>query len=239
MWWIIPVILLLLCFLLLCLRYNIIISYSKDFTLKVGIMFFSIPIYPFPSKKLNPNEYSVKRLKAKEKKNEKKKQKQKKKVEKKPAEQKPQPTTKEVIDQVMVYLRIIKTIIRYSVPPFGSHLTVTISKLNISIGGKDPSESAIAYGLISQGLSYIIGWLDHYTNVVVKKNSIKVYPDFFSEEFTSDIKIVISLRTWHFFSIAVRAMAGIIPELITNREKYFPNKSLNQNQEAHYGQQTE
>ncbi len=145
---------------------------------------------------------------------EKKKAKEEKKKQK--AENpKPKMTLGEITDMTGMILAIVKTVLG----KFFGHLRVKVARFKITLASGDPALTAIAYGAVTQTVSYIIALLHNSKNVrgLVREN-VDIRTDFLSETPQVDIKISFSLRVWHLFHVAFSALGKLL------RSKFIKNK---------------
>ena len=200
MWWLIPAIIgafVALIVIILFLKVNINIVYSDDLFSDVRILFFRYPLYPEPPEKIDPKDFSIKNLRKRKKQLH---NKQKEQPKMKPAHK--GKSAKEEVNKILDYLRALYLLLKYVASPLGKHLRVRISRLDIAIGGDDAADIAVTYGMVTQAISYVLGWVDHVTNLKVdRQNSINVRPDYVSTEIKADIKIVLVFRVWQIISL--------------------------------------
>ena len=209
MWWLILLIPLILLVLLLFLKVRLCLIYEDDFSVKVKVLIFNIPLFPQKKKKTKTRAYSKKAL-------QKKQDRLNKKAEKKKKKQKPEPPAdpaeeKSKSEKLKDILGLIKMVLENVMSPFGRYLKVEIIKMHITVGNDDPAKTAVMYGGICQAASYVIELLSNLTNVDVKrKNSIDIRPDFFEGKTTAKINITLGLRVWHALSLAIKFFMGYL-----------------------------
>jgi cation transport ATPase len=214
---------------LFSLRAVVTIAYSDDVSLTVRVLFIKIKILPKKDKRKKIHSMSRKKaekikkqLAAKEEKQRKKKQlKQEKKQEKKKQkekEPKPKKSLSEILDLIGLAVTLVKTVLKC----FFGHLRVDVARFRIKVATGDPATTAVAYGAVSQAVSYLLALLQNNKNVRgLKKADLDIGCDFIAESISADIELSFSMRVWHVFHIAFAALGS----LIKNRVKSAMKKS--------------
>lgn len=171
----------------------VIIYNSKDGLLfKVSVLTFNV--YRNDDKddipRVRVSDYKIGRINRKKKKLEKKKRKE---------ESKPE---SENINNVVKTIRLILSTF---FDRFAKFLTVRAVKLKIGVATGDAASTAILYGVVVQSVAYLLELIDNITNLKsLRYNDLNVYPDYTSESFTADIKIVLTLPVWCTLSLLIR-----------------------------------
>ncbi|MBQ7940063.1 MAG: DUF2953 domain-containing protein [Clostridia bacterium] len=200
--WILLGILLFLCALIL-LPVSIKIGYDTEVTLSLGAFGIYFPLYPKKKKKpklLSRKKYlrlrqkdeeraERKRLAAQDKAKKKQNAKAAKKAE---AEKKLPPSEMEDEPSVMkILLRIVAGVL----DTFFGKLRVKIARVHIVVGGPDAAKTAITYGIVSQGVAYLMELISCKTKMSREDNtSVSVVPDFLAKTTTADLLILFRLR---------------------------------------------
>ena len=74
-------------------------------------------------------------------------------------------------------------------------LNFKIVKIHASIGAENAAKTAMLHSIATQGVFYIIGFLDNHSNVDLSRSSdILITPDFISRKSWANVKLVIHLR---------------------------------------------
>lgn len=147
-----------------------------------GISSFSQKKY---LKKLKREEEKAKKRDAK-----KAKKKEKKELEKKKEKEEKKKSFSEKFDEVKNLLSVIvETAGKYS-----KKLRITISDLRITVGAPDASDVALRYGAISQGVAYLLEFLDTKTTLDVKEGAVEVNADFVSGSFDLLADVTVGIR---------------------------------------------
>ena len=214
---------------LFSLRAVVTIAYSDDISLTVRVLFIKIKILPKKDKRKKIHSMSRKKAEKikkqlaakKEKQRQKKQLKQEKKQEKKKQkekEPKPKKSLSEILDLVGLAVTLVKTVLKC----FFGHLRVDVARFRIRVATGDPATTAVAYGAVSQAVSYLLALLQNNKNVRgLKKADLDIECDFIAESISADIELSFSMRVWHVFHIAFAALGS----LIKNRVKSAIKKS--------------
>ena len=90
---------------------------------------------------------------------------------------------------------------------FLGYLHFKFIRLKITVSCEDAAKTAIAYGLTTQGVSYILEILENISNIDVSKHSeIYVRSDFISQKSSFDGKIVLYIRVFAALKVAFSAV---------------------------------
>lgn len=211
----------LLIFGILMLRAELIIKYSDDLGLLVRVCGIKIKILPRKSKKVRPRDYTPKKIAKREEKAKKKAEKAeaKKKAKKaqkdadkaKKAELKKQGKLKE--RSLGETISLISALVKTAVGRCAKHLRVRVARLHISVATGDAAKTALAYGAISQSVSYIAALLDSTGTLrYPTRADVDVHADYLSEKTSADIEIGFSLRVWQLFDILIRTVVTFIKQ---------------------------
>lgn len=202
---------------ILLFKFKITIAYADDLTLTVTLLGIPIRILPAKEKKVRVWRYSLRRMRKKDAKRrqalakkaksdrEKAAQKKQRKAEQKKA-QKGQPKAPPggIIHMVLELVKVIFS-------RFGRHLRIEMTRLRLVVATGDAAQTAILWGVICPAVEALLEVLDRITNLrTVKSCDIDVIPDFAADSFKADISIAFSLRVWHLFDIAFRALFSFI-----------------------------
>lgn len=91
-------------------------------------------------------------------------------------------------------IRIAKNILIAFFEKHAQHLSVRAVRLNISVGTTDAATTAILYGMVIQGVAYILELLDNINNLKpIKKSDINIYPNYTSDKSSANIKFTFSI----------------------------------------------
>ena len=168
----------------------------------VKILCFKLPLYPSKPKK------KTKKTKAK------KKQREKTSV----PEEKPKQSLGDIRSGVGTVIDIITALLE----KFLSSLTVTATRIHISVGSDNAAKTALLYGGICQGVSYLIELLDNVTRLKTHKSTyIHVGCDFSSEETVAEIHLVLSMRVYRIIGHGFRVLKLLIKQKIKNDSNKF------------------
>ena len=200
--WIVLGILLFLCALIL-IPVSIKIGYKEEVTLSVGVPGIYFPILPKKEKKAKPlskkkyEKLLLKDAERAEKKrlaDQKKAQKKKDTDKAKQAEKEQKAKDTEMADEpstISLVLRIVGGVL----DTFFGKLRVKIARVNIVVGGPDAAKTALTYGIVSQGVAYLMELIATKTKMTRAKNTyVSVVPDFLAQKTTADLLIIFRLR---------------------------------------------
>lgn len=174
----------------LAMRLNVVVSYKDSLCVYAKVLFIKIPIYPQKEKK-----------------------KKKKKKEKKPPEKavekeedKKEEKGDKKVSPVKILWQMRESILRL-IERFFGYLHFKFIRLKITVGCEDAAKTAIAYGLTTQSVAYLIEILNNISNVDISKHSeIYVKSDFISQESSFDGKIVLYIRVLPVLKVAFGAI---------------------------------
>ena len=162
---------------------------------------------------------------------EKKRLSKQKKKEKKDAEKasKEDGEKKRSLSEIMDTVDLAFTLVKAVLGCFFGHLRVDVAKFRIKVATGDPASTAIAYGAVSQTVSYLIALLKNNKNVKgLKRADIDIQCDFLSDTPSADIKLSFSLRVWHVLHIALTALINFIKKKVKSAKTLnAPDKNGN------------
>ena len=211
-----PIPLIILCALLLfvafllSLRVRLCIRAGESVTLELKILFLRLRLYP-KKKRIKLRDYSPRHI-----------QKAKKKAAKKAAKKakKASDHTKKTTDTapaVKLTLRdkvaLVRALCAVLIRRTHKHLRLHTAKLHVYVATGDPAATAIAYGAVSQSVSYLLAGLDQVTRLTAEAPDVAVCADFLAEKPRLEANIIFSIRVWG-------ALATALPVLFT----YFNKK---------------
>ena len=220
--WILLALAALLLFLLL-LPLSVRIGYDGEVTLSAGALGIYLPILPKRRKQPRLGRFSVKNyeklLAAERRRKEKKRIAAEKKAAKKrsDSEQAKKDKSKrlppaEVTDEPSM-IRVLLRIAGDVLDRFFGRLRVKILRLHITIGGADAAKTALTYGIVSQGVAYLLELIRQKTkSSPVRENSVSVTADFLAAKTTADIEIRFQLRLFDLIAVGVSALTLFLKE---------------------------
>ncbi len=181
-------------------RVKAVIIYNADdgFRLRVSVLSFKIldseeKDGEEEGKKVRVSDFRLDRIKRKKKKAAKKKIKAS-------AERERQPW------DINNIIKIIRLILSTFFDRYAKFLSVKAVRLKIGVATGDAASTAILYGIVVQGVAYIIEIINNITNLKsLRFSEINVYPDYISESFSADIKIVLRLPVWCTVSVLLKS----------------------------------
>ncbi len=95
----------------------------------------------------------------------------------------------EIVDLILEILSKAET--------YTGRLKTEIRRLNVTVGGRDPAQCAITYGVLAQTASYLIELLDTKTKLKkLKLNSVNITCDFLSEKTVFDVDLSVKITVF-------------------------------------------
>lgn len=131
----------------------------------------------------------------------------------------PKPSLVERGEELLSFLR--RVVLRAG-KTFGRHLRVDWEYLYVTVGGDAPDKTAIVYGTVSQGLSYLQAWLHRHCKVRYRgkraKRPIVVGVDFLSPAISVRGHLAFTVRVWQVLSIGKEGLLGHL-EMLSEKPK--------------------
>lgn len=236
-------IVLLVIFIILMLKIQVIIEYNTDVALTVKLYGLPLRILPMKKRRVKPmtakeaakirkrraNAEKKKLLKAEAKK--KAKAEKKKAAEEKKKRENASPEAKRKALEakrkkkaesatLKENLDLVKKIVAFFFSRLFRHLRIDVTRIHIIIGTDEAAKTAMMYGITVQAVAYILALLDKVTNLHgLQKRDVYVDTDFLSEEMKIDVKIAFSIRLWHIFHLAFGALRRLISNRVAVRRR--------------------
>ena len=200
---------LLLVLFLLCLRVRLVVRAGENVTLELRILFLRFCLYP-KKKKIDPHDYSPRKLARMRKKEAKRVKKSTKKKQKHQTEHqgKKDDVALTLRDKIALVRALCAVLVRYT----KKHLRLHAARLHVRVATGDPATTALAYGAVSQSLAYLLGALDHVTRLKATEPDVGVIPDFLAERSEIKAHLIFSMRVWGLLLTA-------LPTLIAHMNK--------------------
>lgn len=216
MGWIIFAVIILLITLLLFLRIRLILLFDKNLLVKIKVLFISYQLYPPKQEKVKEKDFSLKKLRKKSKKTPSpKKRKVKSKTEKQ----------KSKLSDLPDLIKTIKILVEDIIMRFGRYLKVDVTQIYVKVASSDAAQTAIIYGIVSQGVSYIVELLSNFTRLRATKDSqITVVPNYIEDTSEIKINITFSLLLWQILFFGLRSFMAF-----TKFKSYNPAKGQDNN----------
>ena len=203
----IAVVIALICSLPLWIR----VRYSDELTLDAGLGPVRYRITPRPKKKIKLSDYSENALRKKREAAKKKAAKKKKGKAESTAKTPEKVKKKRTVSDIMALVRFVLRVSGILIKKFGSYLRIKINKLVLNVATGDAASTAVAYGAVSQSMSYLFCLLENTLKIKYAKNSeTYVGCDFLSERWSAEVDITFSIRIWQIISLALKAAILLI-----------------------------
>ena len=178
----------LLIFLLLMTNVKIHIKSDGEFALRAGVGPFMIKIKPKKQKKIKLRDFSHKKYLKKMEALKLKKQKKKKKPDKKVK------TKEEKKDSVTAIIDLVINILG-NLEKYTSRINAKLDSLRLTVGGKDPAEVAVRFGVLSSAVGLLLELLDSKTQLKVKDpENISVSCDYLSPDIKFSVDVAVKIR---------------------------------------------
>ncbi len=224
--WILAAITLLFIF-LFTVRVKIVVSFDGSVALCLRVLGVRIPLLPKPTKKIRPADFTLARHKKRirndaeraAKKQQKLLEKKRKKAEKKAAQKKDKkkklPQTEVTVKDEPSMVSLLLSVVGGVLDKFFGKLRVDLVRLRITVGGPDATKIAMTYGIVSQGVAYLMELIAQKTKFRRTKNEyISVIPDFLARSTTADISLIFTVNLWYFLNILFTFAFRFIKEKI-------------------------
>ncbi len=184
---------------ILLLPVHLRVRYDETAVIDVGVLFFRYRLYPRAPRPL--------RGKAKQKK---KAQKKPKKANKKSKDLKELHEAEKKGDKPEL-VRVLGRIVPDAIARVFGKVTVKIEKCVLIAGGKDAAQTALLFGALSQGVSYLFGILEQQTRLKIKKGAeVAVLPDYLEAHIVAEVDATVSLRLASVLWTAIRGLFSFI-----------------------------
>jgi len=82
-------------------------------------------------------------------------------------------------------------------------LRLHTARLHVRVATGDAATTAIAFGAVSQSVSYLLAALDQVTDLKAPPTHISVEPDFLAERSSLDVKLILQARVWAILGAAL------------------------------------
>ncbi len=120
-------------------------------------------------------------------------------------------------------LDLIRLAVLKAIKKFGKHLRISLYHLRVYVGGEEPDKTALTYGYVCQGVSYLTEIFDKHLNMKYPgrvKNRVYVGADFVSPKTRIEAHVALKLRVWQIASVAMNGLMGYykVPKRKTKSE---------------------
>lgn len=111
-------------------------------------------------------------------------------------------TTPDIMYIIKYVLNVIKLFCRH----YAGKLKIRLHRLNITVATEDPAATAVLYGVVIQGVGYLIEFLRNNTDFdLVRHAPLHVDTDFLSNETKFDVVITVNIRLRRVLSLIWRS----------------------------------
>lgn len=179
-----------LIFLLLMTKAKVHIKSDGDVVFKVGAGPVMVKVFPKKEKKLRLRDFTHKKFLKKMSALEQKKGKKKKKSKSEKKKQSFDEKRDSITSTVDLVLEILGRVEKYT-----SKLSAKLDRLYLSVGGKDPADVAVKFGVLSSATGLLLELLDTKTTLKVKDpRNISVVCDYFSSDIKFALDVTLKIR---------------------------------------------
>lgn len=188
--------LLLLFVFLLSLRVRLVIRAEEAVWLDLKILFLRFRLYP-KKKRINPRDYSPRRMARNKKKRAKRVEKT---VKKKKSHT---PDGADVKLTLRDKIALTRTLCAFLVRRTRKHLHLHAARLHVQVATGDPATTALAFGAASQSIAYLLAALDQITRLHAVEPDVAIRADFLGERSQIQAHIILSIRVWGLLLTAI------------------------------------
>ena len=134
-----------------------------------------------------------------------------KKAIKKPATDAETAKEKKSLSDIKDTVDLILSVVSSLKGKFLSTLKITAARIVISVGSDNATKTALLYGAICQGVSYLMETLDNITRLsTVRDTEIHVGCDFSAEDTRAEAHLIFSMQVRHLLMHGLRALKAFI-----------------------------
>jgi len=124
-------------------------------------------------------------------------------------------------------LSLVSNILERIIFPVVKKARVKFRYFKITVASKDPADTAIIYGILCQGVSYLLSVISQNAAISDRQlRKIKLECDFLAEKTVLELHTVISFNIWQLISLIVRGSS----ELFEKSSAYDSESSQNTNE---------
>ena len=194
-WYIVAAVLYVLIALAL-LRIRIVLSYTEEVSATLRVLFFRFPLYP-RKKRVSLRRYTYRRYRNRLLAQRKKEAPSKPKSQGRASAKKKRPLKESMRTYQYLFSRLYKRILH--------HFRIDVARLHVIVATGDAAQTAIATGIVSQTVAYVMEILSNHTNLHHSyRADVRVEPDFLAEKSRVSCKLLFSLRVYEIIDIGIR-----------------------------------
>lgn len=185
------------------------IVYYDGLTLDVGFGPIRFRLLPIKDEKIKISDYSPKALRKRRLAVKKKAEKSARKTKR--ANAPSAPKRKRRLSDINALLRYITRVAAALLKKFGEYLRVDIKRFVITVATGDAAQTAILYGAVSQGASYLFALLESTLKLKYCRNAMTgIEAEFTAENWNADIDITLKLRGWQALALLIKAILSTL-----------------------------
>ncbi|MBO5374750.1 MAG: hypothetical protein J6A54_04820 [Clostridia bacterium] len=180
---------LLLVALLLISKIKLSLIYENEFSVYLKFLFLKFKLYPEKEKK------SYKKAKNKDK------------NASKPVKQEEKKAIKMTPNAIVKLVQAMKDIALDLISSFFGRLHIKFFKVRAEIGCEDAAKTAVAYGVVVQGVAYTLEFLDTISNVDKSRSSdVDIRSNFISQKSWVELNCMLYLRVFQLFPLGIKGL---------------------------------
>ena len=209
---------------ILSLKGTLTVEYADELSLSVRVLFLNIGILPKKQGKKGRHSMSPRQAERLEKKLAKKKEKadakKLRKKQQKEAEKKDKKNEKSSLSGILDTIDLVTKVAKAALSSLFGDLRVHVKRFKIVVATDDAATTAVAYGAVSQAVSYLLAILENNKRVKgLRTADLSIGCDFLSDTPSADIKISFSLRVWHILHMALSSLISLIKHKVGKMKK--------------------
>lgn len=110
-------------------------------------------------------------------------------------------------------IKTLRTVLSIFFGPYAKYISVRAVRLNIAVAAGDAAGTAILWGVVIQGVAYILELLNQLTDLQsLRRSEVNIYPDYTADAFSADIKIVLKIPVWRAIGLLLHHMTLLFEE---------------------------
>lgn len=197
------------------------IKTKDELSLKLWILFIPITITPKKEKPIKLSDWKIKKYRKRRLKeyerylkkkllDEAKKKKKEEQENKKNVQTKKQEKSKKGVNKT---LDLTNNVVLKALKNFGRRLKINVYHIRITVGGKEPDKTALTYGYVCQGMSYMNEFIKNHANVRYPgrvKRRLYVGIDYLNPRTDLDIHLSLRIKVHHILSLGVGALISYL-----------------------------
>lgn len=138
----------------------------------------------------------------------------------------PQDEQYKTVPDVLYIIKFVLNVIKVFCRQFAGRLRIRLLRLEVSVATGDPAATAVLYGGVVQGVSYLMEFLRCNTDFDVRRHApLRVAPDFCADKTQLNICLTVNVHLRRIISLAYRSGLRSPADL----RKFFKRKKIKNN----------